>query len=317
MGCFADRREKRKATGFLAKRAIPGAVCDKERTVAKSKRKKEKKLKNTPQKSETAGAKSNVALKSPISESQSGGAPAKDLSSSATKNSSPAKNIAFQGVHLSTCIAGMFLCLCLGLYLGSLLPDLMNGEQKPVAGKMPPLAENNNLPRPQMPEKPGPNLIPEEAPAGMPKPAISSQLRQHVSHLEEEATKNPRDAKLLADLGNAYFDTGQTSLAIAAYEKSLAVNPANPDVLTDLGIMYREEKKYDKALECFQKAAEINPGHLNALFNQGVVLGLDMHRPEGAKAAWNKVLELSPDARTPNGKKVSDLIRQLDQEQGN
>lgn len=216
------------------------------------------------------------------------------------------------GVRISTCIAGMFLTLCLGLYIGSLLPDLTSDIHKPA-----PAAPVSAMPEGSAakPDKPAPKATPENASSNSPKLAISPSLQQHISHLEKEAAQNPRDAKILADLGNAYFDTGQTRKAIGAYEKSLAIDPVNPDVLTDLGIMHREEKNYDLALECFKKAVALNPKHLNALFNQGVVLGLDQHRHDEAKAAWRKVLEISPEARAPDGKRLSDLIMQIDSQQ--
>lgn len=279
--------------------------------MAKSRNRKDKKNKKgkLEQAQLTAGASEKTAAgKNSVSHEP------KNLSTSANiKVEKKAEGIS--GVHVSTCIAGMFLTLCLGLYLGSLLPDLVTDVRKgtttapaaPVSAKMDAFGGK--------PAKPAPNLIPETAPEESPKLAISPNLQQHIRHLEDEAAQYPRNAKILADLGNAYFDTGQTTRAIAAYEKSLAIDPANPDVLTDLGIMYREEKNYDVALDCFKKAATINPKHLNALFNQGVVLGLDQHRHAEAKEVWQKVLELSPEARAPDGKKVSDLILQMDRQQ--
>ena len=280
--------------------------------MAKSKNKKDVKRKNSRSKAPPAAeAPKNSELKKAAPQTT-----ARQVSSESSNlnNIKKEKQAVRTGVRLSTCLAGMFLCLCLGLYLGSLLPDMMAAAKKSSAHAP---AQSKPLPaakaEPNLPTKPAPALITEEKSSL----AISPKLKQHIEHLEKDVTNNPQNAKLLADLGNAYFDTGQTGKAISAYEKSLAINPSNPDVLTDLGIMFREEKKYDQALDCFRKAAALNPAHLNALFNEGVVLGLDLHKHSEAKAAWTRLLQISPDARTPDGRKISDIIRQFDGGQPN
>lgn len=296
--------------------------------MAKSKHKKEKAKKRNVQASAPATQQQEVAGNAVAPESRTDSDPKKTGAMKpdrreiiqAPKSASPARKENGKhketqgkgGVRLSTCIAGMFLALCLGLYLGSLAPDILKApshEKTEVAGRP---AE-----QPASPENMAMKQIPAEPPKERSLPSISPGLQQHINHLEKELAQNPRNASLLAELGNAYFDTGQTRRAIEAYERSLAIEPSNPDILTDLGIMFREEKNYDKALESFRKATAIDPGHLNALFNQGVILGMDQHKHAEAKAVWEKVLQISPDARTPDGRKLADMIRQMNQSEQN
>lgn len=214
-------------------------------------------------------------------------------------------------VRISTCIGGMFLTLVMGLYLGSLLPGVLEGiklekqiastENRPL--QTPPQAPGTPQARMEMPRA---GLIPDDMPASIP-----SGLKRHIAELEKKTAQNPGDANSWIELGNLYFDSGLPPKAINAYQQALNIAPQNPDVLVDMGIMYREEKNFEKALECFRKAAAINPGHINAIFNEGVVLNTDLHKHDEAARAWSRILELNPDARTPDGAKIADLIRSL------
>lgn len=218
-------------------------------------------------------------------------------------------------VRLSTCVAGMFLSFVFGIYLGSFLPGIISGmeEDQSLTDKAHTIQSAKLPENPMQMEKPMQIQSQDSATASV-DPAIRTiprEIREHLDHLEKEALVNPQDARLWTELGNTYFDIQEPAKAIEAYGRSLAISPDNPDVLTDLGIMYREVKNYDKALECFRKASRINPSHINALFNEGVVLSADLGRKEEAASVWQKVLAIRPDATTPDGHKLSDMVRQL------
>ena len=197
-------------------------------------------------------------------------------------------------VQRSTCIAGMFLSLILGLYLGTLLPGVfqdMRGQNATA----------------QSMQSQGAQGAPA-ATQGLP-PDLSARL----TTLEAAVKKEQVPAATWTELGNLYFDTGRVTDAINAYERSLALAPGNPDVLTDLGIMYRENKAPQKAVDCFRKALAADPRHENALFNSGVVLYNDLGRKDEAVAAWRKLLALNPNARTPDGHTVLEMVQRLDE----
>lgn len=197
---------------------------------------------------------------------------------------------ALPGIRPATCMAGMFLTLVLGIYLGTLLPDLMHGLAL----------------RPMAPTR-------EEPDRGHDKPQakLDPDLAALTAELEKKANASPNSAPDWINLGNIYFDGFQPSKAIAAYERALKLAPKNADVWTDLGIMQREVGNYDKAVECFRQAIEINPRHENAMFNEGVVLANDLDKNKEAAAAWQRLLDVNPGARAPNGKSVSEMIRSL------
>ena len=122
---------------------------------------------------------------------------------------------------------------------------------------------------------------------------------------------NPTNADAWKQLGNVYFDTGNSAKAIRAYEKSLELSPGNPNVLTDLGVMYRRNGQPGKALEAFNEAIAIAPSHEQSRFNKGIVLLNDMNDREGAIKAWEDLLKVNPSATAPNGQPLSEAIKSL------
>lgn len=207
------------------------------------------------------------------------------------------------GIRTSTCLMGMLATLVLGLYLGSLLPGLLNAPD----GRAPVARQPDAAAQTQQP------AASASSPAAVKdnQPPMPPELAQKIADLEKEVLADPQNAVRWAALGNLYFDTGQARQATAAYERSLALAPDNADVLTDLGIMYRETGAYEKAVASFRKAAALKPGHENALFNEGVVLYYDLHRKDEAVTAWKQLLAVNPGALSPDGKPVSELIKHL------
>lgn len=204
------------------------------------------------------------------------------------------KNKSPKTVSVATCLAGMALCLALGVYLGTLVP--LVSEETPVAAIPPEIPMNTNI-----------ASVSEKAS----HPRLSAEQNRKLANLLESISRSPENARLWTELGNLYYDADAFSDAIEAYEKSLAINPRDPDVLTDLGIMYRETERFDKAIENFRKASSIDPSHQQSLYNEGVVFATDLHNVEAAAKAWEKLLKINPEARAPEGALVSEQIKKL------
>lgn len=204
-----------------------------------------------------------------------------------------------RSVSAFTALAGMFLTLILGIYIGTLLPGISSGDHAP--------RETAALPAPASP----PPAMPVPAARPPETSGIPAEIAARIEHLEKDLTAAPGNAQAWIELGNLYFDVNNPPKAIAAYEKALDLQPDNADVLTDLGIMYRETEDFTRAVQCFRKAAALNPGHENALYNEGIVLSTDLHNKEEAIAAWEKLLRINPQAHAPDGTPLADMIRKL------
>ena len=144
-------------------------------------------------------------------------------------------------------------------------------------------------------------------------PQMTPQQKEQIANLVARTEKNPEDVDAWTHLGHLYFDTGQPDLAIESYEKSLRIDGNRPDVWTDLGVMYRRTGKPQKAIESFDRALISNPNHEIAMYNKGVVLMHDMQDPAGALSAWENLVAINPNAKTPTGEPLNQIIQQLKQ----
>ena len=141
-------------------------------------------------------------------------------------------------------------------------------------------------------------------------PTQDNRFKQLLS-LHLKIGDNPDDAAAWVSLGHTYFDMNANENAIQAYRKYLELNPKNADVWTDLGVMLRRSGKPEEALKAFDKAAVIDPGHRQSRFNKGVVFLHDLQKPGEAIKAWEELLEIYPDAKSPTGRSLKELVEQL------
>lgn len=134
-----------------------------------------------------------------------------------------------------------------------------------------------------------------------------------VASLEDAANSNPTDSNAWIKLGNYCFDHGLPAQAVIAYERALELKPMNVGVWSDLGVMYRRTNQFQKAVDAFRQAATLDKSHTVSRFNMGIVYMHDLNDKANAKKAWEEVLAIDPNAKTPGGRPVADLIAGLGQ----
>lgn len=140
-------------------------------------------------------------------------------------------------------------------------------------------------------------------------PAAMDETRQKtIDALMAQLREKPDDIESWIQLGHLYFDAERPDDAIGAYEKALAIDSENANVWTDLGVMYRRNGNPDKAVGAFSRAMQIDPSHEISRFNKGIVLFHDLKDEEGALAAWEALLAINPNAASPGGQKVKELV---------
>lgn len=122
--------------------------------------------------------------------------------------------------------------------------------------------------------------------------AASQQLRQQVGEIEGLLTANPNDPKLMAAMGNVYFDASRWTDARVWYERSLAVAPDDVDVLTDLAVAFRNLEQPQKTIELLDRAIALSPDHWQAWYNKVVVYQFDLHEHDEAAGALRRLQQL-------------------------
>lgn len=121
--------------------------------------------------------------------------------------------------------------------------------------------------------------------------------------------KDPQNADIRVQLGDAYYDAGLYQEAARAYEEGIAMKPQGPEVETDLATCYHYLGQDDKALQALDRVLQEHPGFAQALFNKGVILQTARNDAAGAVAAWQELLRSNPDypRRTELEQKISQL----------
>ncbi len=142
-------------------------------------------------------------------------------------------------------------------------------------------------------------------------PAVSDEKLQTLAAARALVEQDPNNADAWISLGHAFYDVKQFQDGIDAYSRALEIDPNNADVLTDRGTLYRELGKPHLALANYESASKIDPKHENSLFNAGVVLYIDLKRTDEARAKFEQLLKINPDAKSSDGNSVRDLINSM------
>jgi tetratricopeptide (TPR) repeat protein len=148
-----------------------------------------------------------------------------------------------------------------------------------------------------------------------PQQPTPEQLRQmadtQAQPLLKQLESDPKNAGLLYQVGNLYYDAQQYPEAIKYYDQSLKINPKATDVRTDMATAYHLLGQPDRAIQEYDAVLKIDSKHANALFNEGMVKWQDKMDLDGAIGSWKRLLEAHPDYAERD--KVEKLIAQAQQ----
>ena len=143
----------------------------------------------------------------------------------------------------------------------------------------------------------------------------NEQLKQaadsQAAPILEQLKKDPNNARLLASVGNLYYDAKEYPTAIEYYKRSLKTQPTDTSVRTDLGTAYWYTGNADSAIAEFNKALSYDPTKADTLFNLGIVKWQGKKDVPGAVVAWQKLLDANPGY--PNKDGVLHLMMQAQQ----
>ena len=135
-----------------------------------------------------------------------------------------------------------------------------------------------------------------------------------ASEQELQAYRNilasdPRNVRANIELANRLYDASRYTEAIPYYQQAFAGDPKNVSVSTDLATALYYAGRPDEALAQFDRSLAIDPRHGQTLFNVGIVKRDGKKDPQGAIAAWERLLASVPDY--PDAGKVRTMIIEL------
>jgi tetratricopeptide (TPR) repeat protein len=173
----------------------------------------------------------------------------------------------------------------------------------------------------QAPSTPGIQSVaastPEQPNSSAAQPSSEEMRRmadKQAEPLLAQLQSEPKNAELLARIGNAYYDAQQFPVAIEYYGRSLQAKPKDASVRTDMATAYWYVGNADTAIAEFNKALSDEPNQANALFNLGVVQWQGKMNVEAALATWQKLLDSNPNYE--NKDKLLELMAQVKKHAG-
>ena len=138
--------------------------------------------------------------------------------------------------------------------------------------------------------------VPTASSAGVPAnpPPIDPA---EAARLETAALGDSEDPVPRVALGNLYYRSHTFEAAIPWFEEALALRPDDLDSSTNLGVSYFYAGQAERAIEQFERSLAIEADHPQTLLNVGIVRAFGLDDIEGAKVAWERVIEVAPDGR--------------------
>src|SRR6476659_9563068 len=76
-----------------------------------------------------------------------------------------------------------------------------------------------------------------------------------------------RDTSTLISRGNAYYDSGNATAALADYNEVIKLKPRNASAYYNRGVVYSNQKKYQLAIDDYTKAIEFSPAYASPYRN--------------------------------------------------
>lgn len=129
-----------------------------------------------------------------------------------------------------------------------------------------------------------------------------------VAQFKAQLNNNGSDIDAAIALGNIYYDNNEVAQAILYYRCALDINPNLPGVRTDMGTMYWRNDDISFAEKAFRDAIATDAGFGNAYVNLGLLLQHARNDIAGARAVWQKLLEVNPNHQAAG--KVRELLQE-------
>jgi cytochrome c-type biogenesis protein CcmH/NrfG len=130
-----------------------------------------------------------------------------------------------------------------------------------------------------------------------------------VLEIEGSLQKDPENPKLLAALGNAFYDREDWDGAVRAYEKARRKASGDPNLLSDLGAAYRNRGEFKRSIALFEKARASDPDHWQSLLNLVLINAFDMRDAGAARRHFAELKRRYPEI--PNLDRIEKQIAGL------
>lgn len=116
-----------------------------------------------------------------------------------------------------------------------------------------------------------------------------------IASLRNRLNADVNDIDAAKMLGDIYFDSGDSPLAILYYRHVLDLDPGLSGVRTDLGTMYWRSENVSLAEKAFRDVIANDPSFGHAYINLGLLLRHVKGNVIEARDTWQKLLDINPE----------------------
>ncbi len=128
-----------------------------------------------------------------------------------------------------------------------------------------------------------------------------------IEMLKKVTEKDPNNWGAWMLMANMLLEKGRLEEGRAALEKVPEASVTDPNIYINVGVLFMNKAKMDEAETYFAKAVNIAPGQFDGYYYRGLAR-IALQKKEGARADFQKVLELAP----PTASEVKDAKQYLE-----
>jgi cytochrome c-type biogenesis protein CcmH/NrfG len=219
------------------------------------------------------------------------------------------------------------LCLLIGVAIGY----LFRGSQSPTTSAQSAAAMQSAPAEvaapPQSPMQAAANVPPStpaassaSAPAMRQMPSLDDMKKMADTKADPLLAKlksDPKNSKLLIQVGNIYESTHQFKDAAGYYNKALQVTPKNVALRTQMASCLYYSGDVDGAITQLEQSLQYDPKDANSLFNLGMIKLQGKKDSQGALAAWRELLKSNPELDANHKATVERLIADIEKRKEN
>ena len=135
-------------------------------------------------------------------------------------------------------------------------------------------------------------------------------LDKAETNFNKALVKNPQDLDAAEGLTQVFMRKKEPAKAVKLFEQLVEGDSSNPILLNRLGLLYLKSNETSKAIDVYKKMLEIDARDAKAHANLGLVYAT-MNDVKNALKEWNMALALDPDlkAAAQNKKMLEDVMR--------
>lgn len=157
----------------------------------------------------------------------------------------------------------------------------------------------------------------QELPAGQPatiealwdsgeRSFAAGDLQGALWAFSEALSRDERRSRSWNYIGGVHFAQGDLPQSLADFQRAFDLDPLDVRVCNNLATAYERLGDYRQAEMYYQQAAGIDPAYPVTQRNLGVLYARRLARPDLARRAWARYLELNPD-----GPQAQEIRREL------